>query len=103
MPVNQKGASHMGSPLHDQVLSIVSGLFRLNGILFVLPFVPTAFKSINLVKAFIHHHQRHTGAGSFVPSSAIENESLLLVVVVSPLVNSPWVDPVGTGNFHCRP
>ena len=90
----------MESPLHYSTCCRRADSFRLNGKLPVLPFAPTAFKGINLGKTFFHHFQCHTGTRMFITSSAIENDRLLPVVVVDPLVNSSGIDTFGAGNFH---
>src|ERR1041384_1128293 len=49
-------------------------LFRFGGANGFDPCIPTAFKSPHLLVAFVEEHLRHTGAGVFARSSAVDDD-----------------------------
>lgn len=52
-----------------------------------IPFIPSAFQGIHLLKAGIDKLLRHTGAGSFIVSGAIEDDRFVLRILVFPFIN----------------
>ena len=77
-------------------------LFRLCWIPTALPCVPTTLQGIDVRVSSLHQRPRQTGAGVFVRSGAIQDDSLPLGKVLRPLADFIRVDSCRAGDTGVR-
>jgi len=87
-------------PLADPVSAGQQGAsFWLGGIFGIYPFIPSAFKNINICIAFVHHFPCQPDTGVLIGSRSVEHDRLCFGISVIPVVEFVRIFLNGTFDF----